>query len=467
MARLVWTYHRKWDEKVLSCVICHKFAHYKTMHIAMNQSYVEALVTICNMRLLFDTKQELGQHIGFSLAQNTIRKLKPDFQQRAVYHELANEFEELVGDELPLDDIIDKYEEASELSLSGDSGDDWVFGWLDGTEDILLAVLVMLMVKGWLPRYGSRTGDVSNIGRDFDAMFELLDRYTKRTPRLKELPFVQRVRQLVQEGSEEEGINSYCRAVMIHAAWIIVMRYRYFQYPDQLPQMEGELGLCGDIDIEGYWSESGGDGLWHIEVSDRNAYDATYYYKGDRGLRSIKYTLMFVEEHMEAVLSHPMYAKRLIEEGHIDTDTMGNFECELNDDSRPTAITLTQYTDRAMLPKKVAIERIEDGETIADIEAEMLRRDIKADFPDCFYDFTICLHSITHDAVYVECDGNKLYRIPKDRNPEFESAGIDDKIGVITLGDKTYIAYDNVLLYIDATDEKALLLEHGIEVVQR
>lgn len=455
------------ERPMVALVFLLTFVLKNTKNTTMNQSYTDALVTICNMRLLFCTKQELGEYIGFSLTQNTIRKLKPDFQQRAVFHELANEFEELTNGDLPLDDIIDKYELASDMAMKGKSDDEWIFNWLDESEDPLLAVLVMLMVKGWIPKYGSRPGDVSNLWQDFEAMFELLDRYTKRCPLLKELPFVQRVRQLIDEYEDDGGISLRCRAVMIHAAWLIISRYKAYQHPDRLYLLGKQLGLKGDLDIKGYWTDKDNSGFWYIDMADTDAYDATYYYKKDKGLRSIQYTISFIENHLEAMMVHPIFSKKLLEEGYIDTDTIGNFECELNDDSQPTTITLTQYTNHELLPDKVDITRIEDQEMIDDIEEELKHREVKADFQDCQYEFLICLHSITHDAVYVECGDNMLYRIPKDKNPEFRNASMNDKIGLVTLGDKLYIVYDNVMKYIDATDENKLLIDYGIEIVKR
>ena len=77
-------------------------------------------------------------------------------------------------------------------------------------------------------------------------------------------------------------------------------------------------------------------------------------------------------------------------------------------------------------------------------------------FANCEYEFYLNLYAITQDALYIPTEkANEYYKVPRDAYDGFERIQLDDNVGTLKMGGKTYLAFDEFLLYI-GTDKKEL-----------
>lgn len=76
------------------------------------------------------------------------------------------------------------------------------------------------------------------------------------------------------------------------------------------------------------------------------------------------------------------------------------------------------------------------------------------------------MYAITKDHIYIptENDG-EYYQVPKAACEGLDKVQFGDSVGTMRMGNKIYIVFDEILLYIPTTPEE---LEHyGIERVTR
>ena len=82
---------------------------------------------IARTSLLFNTKKELAEHIGYPALtnNNNLSKIKGDFKKRAILHELGREAKEYTYGEFDIEAFLRSYEEASKFfirKMEGKSG---------------------------------------------------------------------------------------------------------------------------------------------------------------------------------------------------------------------------------------------------------------------------------------------------------------------------------------------------------
>ena len=82
------------------------------------------------------------------------------------------------------------------------------------------------------------------------------------------------------------------------------------------------------------------------------------------------------------------------------------------------------------------------------------------------YTFTINLYAVTAPNLYIPTDKEgEYYKVPREAYEGLESVNINDNVGTMVLDGKTYLVFDELLLFIRATREE--LQRYGIEKVSQ
>ena len=80
------------------------------------------------------------------------------------------------------------------------------------------------------------------------------------------------------------------------------------------------------------------------------------------------------------------------------------------------------------------------------------------------YVFRPNLYAITRTHIYIASENEReFYKVPRTAHEGFERIKMDDNVGTMTMNGRTYLVFDELLLYINASRKE--LKKYGIERV--
>lgn len=445
--------------------------------------YEERLTTLSGTRLIYNTMDELEDMLDcHSIHNNSIRRCFSSLpKMRAAYRDLKIEVEEMTNGSLDLDRVITHYKRAwaffrdhlyrranpeqvalellsfcypphirENLSPKKQAIYEQIV-----KQDINVSFLVLMLLKV-IPGYNSNIGDVTDMPAQFERVMALLERFTASGTMFALLPAITKAR--------EETNKS--RLMLLDHVERILDTYESYTAPANLYDTADNIkSNCYNLDIVGLWNECDGKALttefWQIEdAQDYGSYFMTHWHK-DAGNRitGTRYSLFIIEgedDDLVYYLVHPEAIEhRMRGQAYGDADHVWYRTAWLED--TPAVLPLQRMMNSKTWPQKIHLTRCVDEEVLAAYNG-WLQHDCQVVKPykHLEYVFLPGIYAITHTHIYVSSEQEgEYYKVPKTAHEGFECIRLTDNVGLMTMGGKTYLAFDELMLYI-STEEKEL-----------
>lgn len=456
----------------------------KVRIFAIMMSDKKDLEQVCNnlriierTRLLYNTNEELGKAVGFSIASgNGLSRMggRSLFMKDAIFRELA--FMAKEHTELDLQSVVEAYKDVDAFvdrygqRLHGDGVQaqivDIYFGSGEVPEELAFVrkhledrhvALILLMLTGCLPRLSARSGDVEDIDKDYQRTFALMRKVCDNVI-LQELPAIS-----LQEHELEAHPERKSRLHLIYMTDQILNAYGTISTQQRLSLANRELAYSrvSPPEIEGIWTENDSyTAFWQFEEVN-NGYNLYHYTLKDnqQTLAYTRYFISFYEEESDQVLAvvlHPRSTRHIVKGQPIPKMYIAYFRFVMCDDG--LSLSPKRTDDRWL-----GISHLRKS-SHADYFKSMLNdgsRKLVNECPEGDYTFNCCLAALTADDIYIDCPDGGYYKIPKSLNDVLCDVQFGDSVGIVAFEGSQYIAFDDKNLYYDiSTEEK--MREQGI-----
>lgn len=454
-------------------------------------NYEEWLTTIVNTRLVYNTMEELEQFWdNRSIHNNGIKRCFGSPQKlRSAYRDLKVEVSMQTDEYLNLDRVLMHYHRAWRFfrnHLYRRTNPEQIVCEIlrycyypykrDGIgakkaviykqiieQEVSVSFLILMLTKV-IPGYDSKEGDVVDLPRQFKCVMDLLEDIVGQVSPFTSLPIITQAR----ESSEKT------RLILLSYVQKILDTYESFTAPKNLYDLSmGVKGNTVNLDIEGYWNECGGKlfntDFWKIEEAiNKGCYFITYWKKNaENKLTGIKYTLFIMQaEHDRLIyyLVHPEAIKhRMKGLNYGDTDHVW-YKTDIVENT-PEVLPLQRVMYSNVWPQKIKLTRCNDERVISTYE-RWLNHDceIVKPYQHLEYEFRPNLYAVTRTHLYIPSENEGEYcKVPKTSFEGFECIQITDNVGTMQMNGKTYLAFDEFLLYINTS--KSELKKYEIERV--
>ena len=472
--------------------------------------YEEWLTTIANTRLMFNSMSELENYLdNHSIHNNGIKRAYPTQQKlRTAYRDLKEEALEITDNQINLTELLTEYKKASlyykekltrklnarELALAILSAelrpssllplkkkDESIILEIQ-KEDIDISILVLLLVKA-LPSYDSKDGDVTDIHEKFESMINLLNEFLKDDVLYKTIPTIQ----LAREESEKTRLM-----MIFHSKNILDT---YIAYSSNLDMYETASYLKESrvsIQMEGYWNECDGTAnstdFWVFEKTiEDGVFFANKYEKHGNKLILSRYTTCFIkgsDGSLVLYMMHPEAMKHRVEgKAYTDYDHVW-YATDMPDNLKCDVLKFTRIMSSSSWPLSLNLTRVADADLLAKYTSWMSYLKVVNAYEEASYQFYRSLYAITLNDLYIEdvgCleNGNSsikeqheqtsdmrevpvFYRISRDAFEGVDAINLQDNVGILTIGNKRYLAFDDIMLYIELSDTN--MEKYGIEI---
>jgi len=453
--------------------------------------YEEWLTTIANTRLVFNTMDELESFFdNHSIHNNGIKRCFVTKQKlRSAYRDIKIEVENMTDGMVDLNRVLSQYQKAWNFyrdNLYRRANPERIafeilaycfppyiregIGEKKRTlykqianQNINVPFLIMMLMKV-IPGYDSKEGDVIDMSRQYEQVMLLMEKFVGGATYFNLLPIITRAR--------EE--NRKTRLLLLFFVQQILDTYESYTDPDNLYDLV--IGIKENrvnLDIAGYWNECGGKLLytdfWQIEDAlDYGTYFITHWHKdSENKLTGIKYALFITEGnngdliyyflHPEAI-KHRMRGMQYGDTDHVWYQTNG-----LED--YPIELPLQRIMFSGVWPLKINLTRCSDNFVISTYE-NWLNHDcqIVKPYQHLEYEFHPNLYAVTKTHLYIPSENEgEYYKVPKSSFDGFDRIQISDNVGTMTMNGKTYLAFDEFMLYISTSKNE--LKKYEIERV--
>lgn len=453
--------------------------------------YEEWLTTIANTRLIYNTMDEFEDMMGnHSIHNNGIKRCFGTQQKlRSAFRDLKVEVNIMTEDTVSLDKLMKHYKKAWILyreNLYRRSNPEKIafellsyfyppyqrrgiskkklalYARIDD-EDINIPLIVLMLLKV-IPGYDSKDGDIIEMPHHFDRVMALLEEFTGQGPLFDLLPTITRAR-------EEE--NKTRIMLLFHVSRILDSYEAYADSEnlyDTSAQMKSERLV---LDIEGFWNECEGKlhytKFWQIEALDNGGYFATHWHKdAENKLTGIRYTL-FINRMPDGknvyYLIHPEFIKhRMKGLAYGDRDHVW-YQTEAVDDC-PQTLILRRMMPSSIWPLSIPLTRCTETSVIAQYERWLKECTVVKQYERLEYVFTPNLYAVTTTHLYIPAEHEGMFfKVPRTAYEGFDRIQIGDNIGTMVMNGRTYLVFDEVLLYIPVTRKE--LEKYEIEIVNR
>lgn len=455
--------------------------------------YEEWLTTIAHTRLIYNTMEELEQMLdNHSIHSNGIRRSFPTLQKmRAAFRDLKEEVKLMAGNDVELDCVLSFYQSAwqfyrqhlyrrtnpeqiafellsycysSDKRGSVRTKKQAIYEQVED-EEIHVPCLILLLMKA-LPGYDSKEGDVTEMPRQYERVMQLMERFVANNPTFNLTPPVIRAR-------EEEN---KCRLMLLAHVSRILNVYESYDNPINLYEASNDFkSQRVHLDIRGFWNECDGQLLytsfWQIEddMDESGTYFATHWHKdGENRLTGIRYTMVVVaegEDKLVYYMIHPEAIKqRMMGQKYRDVDQAWYLTKRLED--TPDELPLERLIGSGVWPQKIGLSRCTDDKVLEQYDQWFHTCEIVKPYQHLEYVFTPNLYAITQTHLYISSKREgEFYKVPKEAHKGFEMIHLYDAVGLMEMDGKTYLAFDDFMLYISTSPKQ--LKKYGIERVQK
>lgn len=454
-------------------------------------NYEEWLTTIANTRLIYNTMYELEMMLdNNSIHSNGVKRSFTSLPKlRAAYRDLKYEVEVMTDGMFNLDKVLSRYKKAwsffhanlyrrtnpEQVALELLSfcyppyiqkgiGEKRTSIYQQVLEQDINVPFLLLMLMKVIPGYDSKEGDVDNMPVLFERVMSLLQSFAGNGSGFSILPSITRAR---------EENNKSRLMLLYHVSQILET---YDSYADTLNIYDTACNIKEsrfDLDIAGYWNERGGKLLntdfWQIENAlGYGSYFMIHWRKdAENRLSGIRYTLFVVEE-AEGVLIyymlHPMAIKhRMKGMPYEDADQVW-YKTDMIDE-KPDELPLQRLMYSGVWPQEIHLTRCTD-ENVTSQYDRWLNNDceIVMPFQHLDYHFQPNLYAVTQTHLYIPSENEgEMYKVPKSACEGFELIQLGDNVGTMQMNGKTYLVFDELMLYIGTNQEE--LQKYNIERV--
>lgn len=453
--------------------------------------YDDWLTTIVNTRLLYNTMEEFEVVMdNHSIHSNGIkRSFSSPQKMRSAFRDLKVEVALMTDNRLALDIVLEQYKAAwvfyktnlsrrsnpRELALQllkyfyypyqregfGKSKR-FIFEQV-GDNHLSVSFLVLMLLK-IIPGYDSKDGDVVNMAYLYEQAMQFLEEYTGEGTVYDVLPMITKAR----------GESHKTRLMLLYYFDCILDTYESFSTSPNIYETSSTFKQKQiDLDLEGFWNECGGTAdyteFWQIELAGNiGSFFATHWRKGaDNTLTGIKYTLFTWEDEDGDIvfyIVHPESIKHRMKGLECTDKDHAWYKMPRPESDAPDSLPLSRYIMSSVWPSSIQLTRVTDEEVSEQYCQWLDKCEIVKRFADCEYEFCINLYAVTQDALYIPTEQkHEYYKIPRDAYDGFEKIQLSDNVGTLKMNGKTYLAFDELLLYIPTS--KRELKKYGITKV--
>lgn len=440
--------------------------------------YKKILDDLVRTRLLFNTKEELGRHVGFHLeSRNSLSGIGGDnaFLKHAVVAALNDDAEELTEDNISLYRVLNDYEDASKL-YADEGGKlkteaDWLhvllaaYGrralpseWSRSKQKAADAVLqrrrclpyLLLMGLGVLPAFTSRKGDVKDIEADFRRTLRFLRAFTRELSGSEDSAVILRM---------EQSPVRHCRLRLIYVAALVFDTCNTIEQPSELAELNAELreNNMRHFDVAGCWSEY--DDSPHTTTFWRFEKHVGVYFlyrchvnEAQRTIDFVRYEAAFYElsGRLLFYVVGARQLKNLLEGRPYESSDAAWFVCEIDNAEAPQMLRFSPEMMKDYWLRLPRLVRIRQAEGLERRWAEYAHR---AATPDDSYEFCLELYAITAEALYLRNETGGYYRVPTSLDPSLPFVSLSTPVGILHRGEQRYVAFPEHLLYYEITTE--------------
>lgn len=452
--------------------------------------YQEWLRIIANTRLIFNKLEELEDYLdNHSIKANgVLRSYNTEQKARAAFADLCMYVDKMTNGSVNLEQTMEQYEEASKfyqenlvrrknhekvmtdiLTYFSYNTDKThisktmlsVLKRMDA-QNIDFSIVILLVMDAWRT-YKSKEGDAEGFVERYNAVIKLLADFTTANKYFEQMPAV--------TGALYERQKTRIK-LLWYINWIIAT---YNQLDDIYDFAEQGKKQQLYLDISGYWNECGGTAgrtdFWKIEeTSDSGSYFVTKYNKKQEGIiEMIRYSMNILDEgngRLRAYLIHPRAAKHFIEGIKYDDGDDCHYVMPMpNDFYNVNELMMTRKFNNKKWCDKISLTRVTDKKLIKNYDnlletCNVVNKYLEFDY---FFD-SHRVYAITRKALYIaDTDDEKYYKVPFSFHESLSKMNLDSRIGILTMNNVKYLAFDELMKYIPVKKIK----RYSIEVVER
>ncbi len=456
-----------------------------------NNKYEEWLTTIANTRLIYNTMYELEKMLdNHSIHSNGIKRCYGTQQKlRACFRDLTCEVAEMTSGTLYLNQVLRCYKITWDfyktfLNRRAHPEKDVIeilsFTYhpykQDGygkkklsiyqqiiEQDINIPILILLLLKAF-PGYDSKEGDIIEWERKYEEVISTLDKFTDKRTMFSSMP----VLSLARREKHKSRIM-----LLYHVVNILNTYESYSSVVNLYNTADSSKNSRVSLDLTGFWNTQSGKlestEFWEFEpTADEGIYFMTFWKKtAENKLYYTRYSTCIIEDDsgkLIVYMIHPESIKNRIKgEIYKDSDHVW-YECDMPRSIHPNKLDLEKRVSSSLWPHKIPLTRVENEKHIQQYEKWKERCDVQSNYPDCDYILTYNLFAITIDALYIKLDDKQFYRVPIEAHKGFENIKLGDNVGTMIMNGKSYIVFDELMLYIPATNKQ--LKQYGITLVE-
>ncbi len=455
------------------------------------KKYEELLTTIANTRLVYNTMNDLEDMLdNHSIHNNGIKRCFTTLQKlRSVYRDIKGEVSQMTNDALDLDIVLADYQQAWTFfrsNLFRRSNPESVAlellayccppyireGITPSRNSIYQEVIaqhidlpfLLLMILKAIPGYDSKDGDVENIDELFDNVMQVMEKFASNSTLFNAQSAIGRAR-------EEE--NRTRLTLYLHVSNILYYYQSFVDSEERYDMSNQHKQNQVQLDIAGFWNECGGKleqtKFWQIEDMDNyGCYRMTLWEKkANNQLLCTRHTLFVSrsdEGNLVYYMHHPEAVEKIIKGEALNDNDHVWYQTPMLDRT-PSAITLTRLLDSGVWREEIPLTRCTDETVTAQYERWM-NHDCKIVNPFSKFDyrFNINLYAVTPTHLYIPTDDEgEYYKVPKSSYEGFGLIQMTDSVGTVKINGKTYLAFDEFLLFISTDKEE--LDKYGITIV--
>ena len=130
----------------------------------------------------------------------------------------------------------------------------------------------------------------------------------------------------------------------------------------------------------------------------------------------------------------------------------------------PNQLPFVRYLSSNVWNQNLHLTRVTDETVIAQYENWFKKCDVRKMFEELEYEFHPNIYAVTNSDIYVPTGTEgEFYKIPRDAVEGFNQIQLNDNVGLMTMNGATYLAFDEMLVYIPTT--KNSLKKYRIEKV--
>lgn len=454
--------------------------------------YEEWLTTISNTRFIYNKMEELENMLeNHSIHNNTIkRSFSTQQKMRAAFRDLFVEVWNMTDSMLNLETVLTQYKKAWDFFRANlarrSNPEDVALEMLkyccepyikDGVsnkraeiydmimENNVSVVFLVLMLLKVIPGYDSKDGDVTDMPDKYEKVIGVMEKFVEEYSIFNYLPALTKMR-------EEENKT---RIMLVFHVYDIINTYESYVDASNMYMAASYLKENAiDIDIEGYWNECGGTldrtDFWLIEkaVNDGYYFITKWHKDANMKLTGIRYTMFLysMDDKIIAYIIHPELIKHKMKNQRISDKDNVWYITEFPDSDCPDALPLARLMTSASWPLSINLTRVKEKSVVAHYDKWFETCEVTKEFDNLEYELYISLYAVTIDNLYVKIDdeGN-YYKIPRDAHEGFDQIKLDDTVGIMYMNGKTYLVFDELMLYIETTPKE--LKKYGIEIVSQ